>query len=233
VDKLAFERREEDLGDSVVPAAALAAHAHAKRVEFVAVRVVRVLAAAVRVLEQPFRRISSRGRHVTGVLRQACRERRVEWRSVGTVVERVLADERKRGDAFANLALALMRVRTNSGIATQPSSSTTRRAASFGQASVVTARAELETWISWAARSRLEPFVKLANSVRAHRERIEAAFDICASNGLAESTNTRIRLLHRFAFGFHSAAPFIALAVLKLGGLCPPLPRERYPRLRQ
>ena len=95
------------------------------------------------------------------------------------------------------------------------------------------ARAELETWLSWAARSRLEPFVKLANSVRAHRERIEAAFDTGASNGLAESTNTRVRLLHRVAFGFHSAAPLIALAMLKLGGLCPPLPRERYPRLRQ
>jgi hypothetical protein len=54
-----------------------------------------------------------------------------------------------------------------------------------------------------------------------------------ASNGLAESTNTRVRLLHRVAFGFHSAAPLIALAMLKLGGLCPPLPRERRPRLRR
>jgi transposase len=95
------------------------------------------------------------------------------------------------------------------------------------------ARAELETWLSWAARSRLEPFVKLAKSVREHRERIEAAFDTGASNGLAESTDTRVRLLHRVAFGFHSAAPLIALAMLKLGGMCPPLPRERYPRLCQ
>jgi hypothetical protein len=27
------------------------------------------------------------------------------------------------------------------------------------------------------------------------------------------------------AFGFHSHAPLVALAMLKLGGLCPPLPR--------
>ena len=95
------------------------------------------------------------------------------------------------------------------------------------------ARAQLAMWLAWAPRSRLEPFVKLAKTVREHRERIEAAFDTGASNGLAESTNTRVRLLHRVAFGFHSAEPLVALAMLKLGGLCPPLPRERYPRMRQ
>jgi len=95
------------------------------------------------------------------------------------------------------------------------------------------ARSQLAMWLAWAPRSRLGPFVKLARTVREHRERIEAAFDTGASNGLAESTNTRVRLLHRVAFGFHSAAPLVALAMLKLGGLCPPLPRERYPRIRQ
>jgi transposase len=95
------------------------------------------------------------------------------------------------------------------------------------------ARAQLAMWLSWAPRSRLDPFVKLAKTVREHRERIEAAFATGASNGLAESTNTRVRLLHRVAFGFHSAEPLVALAMLKLGGMCPPLPRERCPRMRQ
>jgi transposase len=36
--------------------------------------------------------------------------------------------------------------------------------------------------------------------------------------------NTRIRLLTRIAFGFHSAQPLIAMVLLALGGLCPPLP---------
>lgn len=35
---------------------------------------------------------------------------------------------------------------------------------------------------------------------------------------------TKIRLLTRIAFGFHSARALIALAMLSLGGLCPPLP---------
>jgi transposase len=95
------------------------------------------------------------------------------------------------------------------------------------------ARAQFAMWLSWAPRSRLEPSVKLAKTVRGHRERIEAAFDTGASNGLAESTNTRVRLLHRVAFGFHSAEPLVALTTFRLGGMCPPLPRERYPRIGQ
>ncbi|MHA6618452.1 transposase, partial [Pseudonocardia sp. DLS-67] len=44
------------------------------------------------------------------------------------------------------------------------------------------------------------------------------------SNGLIESTNTKIRLLTRVAFGFARPEALIALAMLALGGLCPPLP---------
>jgi len=40
-----------------------------------------------------------------------------------------------------------------------------------------------------------------------------------------EQVNTQIRLITRQAFGFHSPAALIALAMLKLAGLCPPLPR--------
>ena len=89
------------------------------------------------------------------------------------------------------------------------------------------ARNQLDSWISWATRSRLAPFVKLAKTVREHRERIEASFDTGASNAVTESANCRVRLLTRVAFGFHSAKPLIALAMLKLGGLYPPLPWER------
>jgi transposase len=49
------------------------------------------------------------------------------------------------------------------------------------------------------------------------------------SNGLIESTNTKIRLLTRVAFGFHGPKPLIALAMLALGGHCPPLPGRNRP----
>lgn len=81
----------------------------------------------------------------------------------------------------------------------------------------------LETWIGWAQRSRLAPFVKLARSIRAHRYDIGSALLHGLSNARIESTNTKLRVLHRQAFGFHSPQPLIALGMLKLGGLCPPL----------
>lgn len=82
----------------------------------------------------------------------------------------------------------------------------------------------LDDWISMALRSGLEPFVKLAKSVRASREGIIAAADAELSNARVESTNTKLRLLTRMAFGFHSAHALISLGMLRLGGLCPPLP---------
>jgi len=44
---------------------------------------------------------------------------------------------------------------------------------------------------------------------------------------VVESTNTKVRLLTRMAFGFKSPDAMIALAMLNLGGYCPPLPGRR------
>lgn len=85
----------------------------------------------------------------------------------------------------------------------------------------------LPRWLAWAARSRLQPFVQLGRTIRRHLPGIEAAIRHGLSNARVESANTRIRLLHRLAFGFHSAQPAIALAFLKIGGLCPPLPGRK------
>jgi transposase len=70
----------------------------------------------------------------------------------------------------------------------------------------------------------LKPFVTLAKRIAEHQPRIESALALKLSNGLVESMNTKIRLITRQAFGFHSAEPLIGLALLALGGLCPPLP---------
>ncbi len=76
----------------------------------------------------------------------------------------------------------------------------------------------------WARRCRLPAFVKLARSITEHRAGIEAALRHDLSNARVESMNTRLRLLTRIAFGFRSADALIALAMLSLGGYCPPLP---------
>jgi len=82
----------------------------------------------------------------------------------------------------------------------------------------------LERWLAWAQRCRLAPFVALAKSIRTHRRDIESALLYGLSNGRVESMNTKMKVLHRMAFGFHSPEPLLALARLKFGGLCPPLP---------
>jgi transposase len=82
----------------------------------------------------------------------------------------------------------------------------------------------LDRWQSWAARCRIPAFVALGRRIRKHRAAIEAALTHDLSNALIESTNTKIRLLQRIAFGFRSADALIALAMLALGGFRPALP---------
>ena len=82
----------------------------------------------------------------------------------------------------------------------------------------------LDHWLGWARRCRIPAFVKLGKRITKHRATINAALDHRLSNGLVESTNTKIRLLTRIAFGFKSPEAMIALAMLNLGGYCPPLP---------
>ena len=89
----------------------------------------------------------------------------------------------------------------------------------------------LDTWLAWAARSRISAFVELARKVRRHLPGIEAAMMNDVSNALIESTNTKLRVLHRMAFGFAKPEHLIALALLDRGGYCPPLPGRSAPPL--
>lgn len=83
----------------------------------------------------------------------------------------------------------------------------------------------LDIWLQWAARSRIPEFVEVGRKVRRHRQSIDASLEHGLSNGLIESTNTKIRVLTRMAFGFKSPDALVALALLALGGHQPNLPR--------
>ena len=82
----------------------------------------------------------------------------------------------------------------------------------------------LDRWIAWARRCRLAPFVRLAKTLTEHWTGVAASLLHGLSNARTEAANTRIRLIARLAFGFHSPDALIALARLTLGGHCPPLP---------
>jgi len=83
----------------------------------------------------------------------------------------------------------------------------------------------LDAWLAWASRSRLEPFVKLARTIRRHRDGILAAIRLDLTNGRLEGLNSRIRLISHRSFGFHSADPLIALVYLCCSRIAIPLPR--------
>lgn len=82
----------------------------------------------------------------------------------------------------------------------------------------------LDRWLSWAWRCQIPAFIDLARKISKHRKSIDAALDHNMSNALVESTNTKIRVLTRVAFGFKSPEALIALAMLSLGGHRPQLP---------
>jgi transposase len=72
--------------------------------------------------------------------------------------------------------------------------------------------------------ARLPSFRKVITRVVKYRVQIDATLEHRLTNGLIESTNTKIRLLTRLAFGFHAPHALIGLAMLPLAGICPPLP---------
>jgi transposase len=84
------------------------------------------------------------------------------------------------------------------------------------------APAHLEAWLTW---DRLDPFLKLARTIRRHRDGILAAIRLGLNNGRLEGLNSRIRLISHRSFGFHSANPLIALIYLCCTNIAIPLPR--------
>ena len=87
------------------------------------------------------------------------------------------------------------------------------------------APAHLDAWLAWASRSRLKPFVRLARTLRAHRDGILAAVRLGLSNGRLEGLNSKIRLISHRSYGFHSADALIALVYLCCTGIDIELPR--------
>jgi transposase len=79
----------------------------------------------------------------------------------------------------------------------------------------------------WARRCRIPAFVQLQRRIVKNRTEIDAALDHGLSQGLIESTNTKIHVLTRIAFGFKHPEALIALAMLALVGYRPDLPHQQ------
>ncbi len=81
------------------------------------------------------------------------------------------------------------------------------------------ASAELKAWLSWARRSRLEPFKHLAATLKAHFDSVVRGMLDHRSNAFVEAMNGLMQQAKRAARGFRTAANFIAIAYLRMGKL--------------
>jgi transposase len=95
------------------------------------------------------------------------------------------------------------------------------------QMSPIAAERALDEWLSYASRSQLEPFVKLARTVRHYRESLEATLEWKLTNGISESNNAAIGRIRSAARGFHDPSSFITMIMLTRAGLAPQLPWAR------
>jgi len=78
---------------------------------------------------------------------------------------------------------------------------------------------KIDEWEAWASRSRLRPFVKLAKTVRKHRDGIIEYVRDRLNNGRVEGLNGKARTITRRSFGFHSAESLISMIFLCCGGI--------------
>lgn len=87
----------------------------------------------------------------------------------------------------------------------------------------------LDRWCARAQRCRLQPFVRAARTMRHRRDLILNAIEHGISNGRVEGLNTKVRLIVRRAYGFHTADAALALVMLAAGPINLQLPHERTP----
>ena len=77
----------------------------------------------------------------------------------------------------------------------------------------------LTAWIAWAQRSRLDPFRKLARTLKAHWDGILTGFDSRLTNGGVEAINGLLQAAKACARGYRTTRNFINMAYLVAGRL--------------
>ena len=85
----------------------------------------------------------------------------------------------------------------------------------------------IDRFISKATRSRLGPFVRLAKTIRRHRDGILHAIRLGINQGRTEALNNKVRLITRRAYAFHTAQAALALVMLNCGPITVQPPHEQ------
>lgn len=87
----------------------------------------------------------------------------------------------------------------------------------------------LDRWCAKASRSGLLAFIKVAKTIRKHRDGVLAAIALGINNARAEGLNNHVRLIIRRAYGFHTPTAALALVMLSCGPITLRLPHETRP----
>ncbi len=93
------------------------------------------------------------------------------------------------------------------------------------------ADALFSSWYSWARRSRLAPFKRLAATLQRHRQGLLNAFDSRLSNGRVEGINSLIQAAKARARGYRTTRSLATIAYLIAGKLVH-LPASPYTQVR-
>ena len=88
------------------------------------------------------------------------------------------------------------------------------------------AEKELNHWISWARRSRIDSFKNLATKIKRHKEYILNFIRTGISNARVEANNNKISLLVHRSFGFKNLENMVSLIMLVCSNLNVPLPNR-------
>lgn len=81
------------------------------------------------------------------------------------------------------------------------------------------ASSDLQAWLSWAKRSRLEPFKKLAMTIKDRFAAVVRGMTDHRSNAFVEAMNGNLQQAKRAARGYRTSKNFISIAYLRLSRL--------------
>ena len=92
-------------------------------------------------------------------------------------------------------------------------------AAARGHNNPEQAGADLKAWLSWARRCRMEPFKKLATTIKDRFDAVVRGMTDHRSNAYVEAMNGLLQQAKRAARGFRTSTNFIAIAYLRMAKL--------------
>ena len=83
---------------------------------------------------------------------------------------------------------------------------------------------ELDKWLKWAQRCRINEFVELGKKIKRHKTAIHNSFKYRLTNARIEAINNKIKVTIRMGYGYRNIDNLIALVRLKCSDINLTLP---------